>query len=246
MRGKQKKTRKMGKVPEKVKSYVKKEISRNIETKYVITNFGAYRNPSDPPVVGFPTPTQLNTWNGAMFAVSTVAQGLTQKDRLGVEIQPTMLKIRLVFQTFSVESATYNNMYRVIVFSYNRPEIAGSSPSSSLTRKDILMTGSQSNDDNLDVMCAPYNYENRANYKILFDQVVTRASVTDNQFAIKVITIGKNKLPHTIQWNDSGVTNPSKNKGHLYLFVAPLYQGDGSLSQRPQFAGSATLYYKDA
>jgi len=238
MRVKQKRTRKMVKVPEKVKTYVKKEINRNLETKYNIVTFGSIRNGDmQGTAVGAPL-----TVDGQVNSIhSGIVQGLGQNDRIGVEIQPTMLKIRLLFQTYSSDIPTLNNVYRVIVFSYNRSQQQGAGSSSSLNRYDVLNTLG----DTLDVQTAPYNYENRANYKILFDKTIT-GSVADRQYFPLNLTIGKNKLPNVIQWNSAGTSNSAKNKGQLYLFVTSLITGSGTASVRPSWGGSSTLYYKDA
>jgi len=226
----------MGKVPEKVKTYVKKEMNRGMETKYYIEDFGSYRNNDAQ---------SLLTSNGSMNAITSgILQGLTNKERIGVEVHPVMLKVRLHFRFFSSDLPNYNNVIRVILFSYNRSTQQGAGSSTSINRYDILTCGTTAPDE-WDVLNAPYNYENRANYKILYDRVI-HGNVSQDQYKHINVTIGKNKLPSVTQWNDAGTANPSKNKGQLYLFVCPLSPGVGTTSQLIEFGGTSTFYYKDA
>jgi len=146
-----------------------------------------------------------------------------------------------LLQTYSSDIPTYNNSYRIILFQYNRSNVAGAGSSSSLNRNDVLYTDT----DTFDLVTAPYNYPNRASYKILYDKVFT-GSVYDRQYTPVNITLTKKTLPNTIQWNDAGTSNSSKNKGHIYYLICPFAPGDGTASQSPRVWGQACFYYKDA
>lgn len=93
--------KKYGGVPKSVKAYVKKEIARDNENKYIDTSFLA----------------QPSNWTGTISSLSHPDQGLTSSNRVGDVIRPVSLSVKFVVKIGLSTSA----VGRIIVFQW-RPQ----------------------------------------------------------------------------------------------------------------------------
>lgn len=224
------------KVPKSVKTYVKKVLDHEAETKQAYYGHGANVNA---------TAIELQaSGNTSTFALTRyIAQGLDNDERIGDEIMPVKIESDLTLRVYSDNptTAVYGTEVRVLLFQYNRSLLGGSGSSTSLTAEDVLFSQGGS----IDYVDAPYQFENRENYTILYDKVFEMCASTNNHKNLK-IRINKKKLKKT-QWLNSGTSNTSLGPGHIWLMVLPRYDSTAGTNNHglTQLTGVSVVHYKD-
>jgi len=218
----------------KIKNYVKSAINRGAETKKFRTTIGS---------VITNTYVQL-TQGGAVTCLTNPAQGADNINRIGDQIKAVSLKLKLGFSTYSDNATTISSPIRVIVFTYNKSEQAGSIGSDP-TVADILDNGGNV----WDYVNSNYNMENKA-YKVLYDKVMnwTQDSATSYKSEVKNINIKSSKLPKKTYYVTTGTGTSSRGKGHIYLLVVSTNESSSTVPNDHaliRMYGMCDLHFKD-
>jgi len=193
-------------VSKAVKHYVHKTLDGNLEKKDSFNTgmSGGY-------VINTGGITQLSNTGQIYKLTSLIPQGVENFQRIGDEIKLKEIGIRMIFRMLTDNGTQFSNNVRCIVFSYKKSTTGGSASSTSVGISDILDNDANSTD----WVTAPYKFENRHNFKILYDKVFNM-TFTEGQYAAvqyykyHPVTIHLRRgLPAHTRWLDSGVSNPS-------------------------------------
>jgi len=185
---------------------------------------------------------------GSIIGLATIiTQGSTFTTRVGDQINLTSFQFKYKIwsdsTTFAALASTDPwNAVRVIIFRWRSDTAIGGNP----TMADILNTGAA------DIITAVYNYDQKADYQILFDQThaVTNMTVWNGSAAevgpgpgtlfcspyhrLYGKKLGKKK----ITYNANGTTNTDG----IYLLVV----SDSAFSPHPQLSFNASIEFTDA
>lgn len=209
--------KKTGKVSKAVKTYVHKTLSKEIETKCVtgaiVVNAAAA--PSN--------------WNGAMYFVNQIAQGVAEGQRIGDKISPKRLKAQLTFRCGAIIAGTEVYTIRVLVVE----DLVGDT--SVVTMADVLETRGT---DVAGVSGYPINVISMPRYRYLYDKVTTIAQVGPIEHVFN-INLTK-KLPRKITYDGPG----GGDDGRHGLYICIISDKDTAYS--PAVRGEWNLWYDDA
>lgn len=144
--------RKKRTVPRNVKRYVKKELRKDVETKYFDSSLSDF----------------ATSYSGWIQPLCNVPQGTTDRSRVGDQLvmRALMLRMHIVMNTGDV-----TNSVRVIVFQWH-PSVALAVPTLSLVLSATYL--GTTNAPN-----APYTFDYRTNCTILFDRKLVFSNTGD-------------------------------------------------------------------
>lgn len=192
-----------------VVSAAKRAVGRRMETKY-----------QDTPTTG------TNNWSTTALQsdVTGILQGITQLTRLGANITPKKMEVM-----FNAAAGSADSDNRLIIFVW-KPDNAVAP-----VIGNILSNGPSGIPDNNSL----YNYNNRLQYRILYDQhfVLVAGTSSPNHSIAKKIVLYKN-LPAETSY--SLTLNTGEN--HIYLLLL----GSNAGVNAPSINLIERIYYKDS
>lgn len=221
--------RKVTKLSKPLRQAVKKMIKGNIETKMVDQLYGLEGAENVANILG------------SIFYLSGVAEGTSDYERIGSNIRPVDLTVKMMlrFYVLGSSSTTYwGNPMRVVIFSYDcslNPLMGATLP----VPGDILRNQGGALGDS--IFKFP-NTENERAYTILHDKVYNPRR--DNNFMPIKIVIRKN-VPKVITYSGNTTTNTGAGRNALFCLVYS-YFNEVADTTKAIYTIQSRLRFKDA
>lgn len=240
-------------VPVSVKSYVKKSISRNIETKMASDQFT---------ITGFNS--SITAQSDCIKVLPTVAQGQGQNSRIGSQIKPVKLVIK-GYVIYNADALSNARMIGARLFCYSDRSISnyqvGINSGNNLQLLELGGVPVQYTGTTMNYL-SPHNSSLFKFYadkrmKILKPYGLTNAltpsasneitGMSSSMFHPFTITIPASKMPSTLRFDETLSGNPTNFAPYISVGYSDLlgFTADTTVTQI-ELCFCSTLYYKDA
>lgn len=208
---------KVSKVSRSVRKYVKKQISKESETKYF-----------DQGMSSFGTNGTID-YNGQCFDLTWPAQNTTDITRIGDKITLRGLKLRISFE-FPTGYAYVSGIIRIIIFQWHTDNILVAPIPSYI----LNVVGTQNS------VLSPYAHDRQSLRTVLYDKTI-KMTYSSDKVAVIVKKINIKWAKKTIKFVGAAVTGAD----HIYMLLASDTL-DATTAQNVTAYGYSRLWYDDA